>query len=319
MLLPLASAVRLARAELNPPATKSYPFLVGFHEKMPVSGQVGGFTIHVRTELDTEYTPHEPDVNGWFTDEFDDGCVPNTTPSMARFAWYHPTTATRADTLKALQRQGMSKAVAHQTYQHLMHREYTAHTHRSYVPLVVTVKLNDHLLASIGVWGTTSNPDNDTYRHLITLAAECVTEALRQARANLPAHIASLHEQLATATAHLPGRPPTGRSTATTQRNPLIMAIPGGEMQVFPPDPADRSPMLVFDVLGLTILTYVREDGSTYVHLDESDSWDTYSRPLLVEAFNGGENQYGPDPEDRDDHQDEDEFAEEQNLTPPYI
>ncbi|MFG2076906.1 DNA-directed RNA polymerase subunit alpha C-terminal domain-containing protein [Nonomuraea maritima] len=78
--------------------------------------------------------------------------------------------------------------------------------------------------------------------------------------------------------------------------SPRTIAIDDGcEVRVFDPDPdqGDVSPMYVMEALGVSMLVYVRKDGSgTYVHV-EDEGIPEGRGPLLVEVNNSGENTYG--------------------------
>jgi hypothetical protein len=73
-----------------------------------------------------------------------------------------------------------------------------------------------------------------------------------------------------------------------------VWPIPGGQVRILPraAEVGDRSDVYVLDVLGLTVLVRVR-DRDTFVHIDGDGMGEIQRRPVAVEVFNGGENDYG--------------------------
>ncbi|WP_433444633.1 hypothetical protein [Nonomuraea sp. CA-141351] len=82
---------------------------------------------------------------------------------------------------------------------------------------------------------------------------------------------------------------------ALPPRSPRSIAIDDDcEVRVFDPDPdqGDVSRMYVMEAHGVSMLVYVRNDGSgTYVHV-ENEGIPPEHGPLLVEVNNSGENTY---------------------------
>jgi hypothetical protein len=83
---------------------------------------------------------------------------------------------------------------------------------------------------------------------------------------------------------------------ALPPRGPRTIVIDDDcEVRVFDPDPeqGDVSRMYVMEAHGVSMLVYVRSDGSgTFVHV-ENEGIPPEHGPLLVEVNNGGENAYG--------------------------
>ncbi len=180
--LPIAAAVRSARAELAPQVPQ-YPFLAGFTEGESLTGDVEGFTVSVRTEIDTDTRPGDDDVTGWFTDRYEAGCVPNTvTKDGHGYKWYRPSNATLQDTLAEFRRTGMSKSAALDAYRDSVQREMRDDATRYYIGVIATVTLNGHPLSDSSLWAIDMSPDDDPSAYLIEVAEECIWEALDQAK-----------------------------------------------------------------------------------------------------------------------------------------
>lgn len=64
--------------------------------------------------------------------------------------------------------------------------------------------------------------------------------------------------------------------------------LPDGKLHTYEATGDDVSRMYVLDVLGVSLLIYLRDDGTPYVHVDREDD----PGPLLVEVNNGGEEEY---------------------------
>src|SRR5262249_6865621 len=86
-----------------------------------------------------------------------------------------------------------------------------------------------------------------------------------------------------------------GTAGAMSETKPNVIVIPGGEVRIWPASQGgggDLSDSYVLDVLGLTVLVRVRKTD-TFVHIDGDGMAERQRMPVVVEVFNGGENDYG--------------------------
>lgn len=194
---PALYAAQIARTGTREPA---HPFLSDLDVYESARGTVEPFTVSVQVVPDDQSRLGEDDVTGWFTDTYEDGCVPNTAHVNGHsYKYYRPCNDTLQSAYSYYRQAGMSKAVARDAVAEQIRTEMTQDAERSYWGVVVTVTLPHWAepLARESLWGIDSIPGHDAAPYLIETAEELIGEALDAARAALPAVVQQAEAEIA--------------------------------------------------------------------------------------------------------------------------
>ncbi len=169
-----------------------YAFLNGFNEYGDVTGDVDGFTVHVRSTYDEDSRLGDDDVTGTFSDRYSDGAIKNTTngENGRGYKWYLPSNYDREYAESEVRASGISKGRVAEVLRERLEQAMTDDAYRNYFGVIVTVSLDGEELADASLWGIDVLPRFDASPYLIETAEDLIGEALDQARANLPIAIA---------------------------------------------------------------------------------------------------------------------------------
>lgn len=186
-------------------ASPRYDFLADLgdtSEGESITGTVGLFTVTVEIQSDYEARIGEDDVTGSFTDEYEAGCIKNTTGGeYNHLKWYKPSSYTLGDAYNDLRKTGMSKQVARETYAEQVRREMAEDAVREYYGVTVTVEAAGRELASSSLWGVDALARTEALTYIRDVAADLIDEATREAHWKAPDALATIDAEIAALTA----------------------------------------------------------------------------------------------------------------------
>lgn len=194
--IPAQSALRAAKFGSSDPA---YPFLADLDIFKDVSGTVDAFTVSVRVVADEDGRLWDDDVTGWFTDDYEDGCVKNMISGSNGHGlrYYHPSNYTMQYVYDEYRKDGMSKSVARAALAERIKADMYDDANREYYGVIVKVSVNGHELVVESLWGIDSIPSYDVQPYLVDVTGELIGTAIDAARKAIPGEVQKLEAAIA--------------------------------------------------------------------------------------------------------------------------